>query len=234
MVTAAGRMAGMPTDTLTLSARALLFDMDGTLVDSTEVVETAWRGMAGRFGIDPDVLLAAIHGIRAEDSVRRWAPPGTDVVAVAAELAEFEIDHAEATVAMPGAIAFLESIPLSAHALVTSATLPLAVARMKGAGIRLPQLVVTAEDVPHGKPAPDVYLLAAEMLGVAPRDAVVFEDAEAGIQSALAAGMRVVVVGGHTSASTLGLPRITSYSSATVTTENGGALRVTLPVEAAS
>jgi mannitol-1-/sugar-/sorbitol-6-phosphatase len=223
----------MPTDALTLSARALLFDMDGTLVDSTEVVEVAWRGMAARFGIDPAVLLPAIHGIRAEDSVRRFAPPGTDVAAVAAELAQFEIDHAPSTRAMPGANAFLESIPLAAHALVTSAVLPLAVARMRGAGIRLPQLVVTAEDVPRGKPAPDVYLLAAELLGVAPADAVVFEDAEAGIQAALAAGMRVVVVGTHSSAATLGLPRIASYAGATVTVEDAGTLRVTLPVDGA-
>jgi sugar-phosphatase len=223
-------MAEMPADTHTLTARALLFDMDGTLVDSAEVVEAAWRGMAKRFGMDADVLLSAIHGVRAEDSVRRWAPPGTDIDAVVAELAEYEIDNAASTVALPGAVAFLESIPLSAHALVTSATLPLAVARMKGAGIRLPQLVVTAEDVPHGKPAPDVYLLAAEMLGVERADAIVFEDAEAGIQAGLAAGMRVVVVGGHSSAATLGLPRIASYSAASVVVEDGGTLRVTLPL----
>ncbi len=223
-------MAAMTTDTLILSARALLFDMDGTLVDSGDVVEAAWRRMAARFELDAEVLLPAVQGIRAEDSVRRWAPAGTDIPEVVAELAEFEIEHAHTTVALPGAVAFLDSIPLSAHALVTSATLPLAVARMKGAGIRLPQLVVTAEDVPHGKPAPDVYLLAAELLNVPPADAVVFEDAEAGIQAGLAAGMRVVVVGGHSSAATAGLPRIADYTAATIMVEDDGALRVTLPL----
>jgi sugar-phosphatase len=227
-------MAGMPADTLTLTARALLFDMDGTLVDSTEVVEAAWRGMARRFDLDAEELLAAVHGIRAEDSVRRWAPQGTDIAAVVAELSAYEIDHAPSTLAVPGAVAFLESLPLTAHALVTSATLPLAVARMAGAGIRLPQLVVTAEDVPRGKPAPDVYLLAAKTLGVAPEAAVVFEDAEAGIQAGLAAGMRVVVVGGHRSAATEGLPRITSYETATAELDGDGSLRVTLPIESRS
>ncbi|MFC0682647.1 HAD-IA family hydrolase [Lysobacter korlensis] len=218
----------MPSDVLQLTARALLFDMDGTLVDSTEVVEVAWTRFAERFGIDPAELLSAVHGIRAEESIRRWTPSGTDVATVAEELNAFEIQEAGQTRAVDGASEFLDAVPLAAHALVTSATLPLAVARMKGAGIRLPQLVVSAEDVPRGKPAPDVYLLAAELLGVTPGDAVVFEDAEAGIRAGLAAGMRVVVVGSHTSESTAGLPRITSYSGASVDVDGNGALRIRL------
>jgi sugar-phosphatase len=219
----------MTSNALRFPARALLFDMDGTLVDSTAVVEVAWRRFADRFGIDPAQLLGAVHGIRAEESIRRWAPAGTDVAAVVEELTRFEIEQAGRTRAIEGAVEFLAAVPLASHALVTSATLPLAVARMKGAGIRLPQLVVSAEDVPHGKPAPDVYLLAAELLGVAPADAVVFEDAEAGIRAGLAAGMRVVVVGDHVSDSTAGLPRITSYTGATVDVETDGSLRISLP-----
>ena len=220
----------MASDTLTFSAHALLFDMDGTLVDSTAVVEVAWRRFADRFGIDPAELLSAVHGIRAEESIRRWAPAGTDVAAVVEELTDFEIEQAGQTRAVAGAVEFLDAVPLASHALVTSATLPLAVARMKGAGIRLPQLVVSAEDVPHGKPAPDVYLLAAELLGIAPADAVVFEDAEAGIRAGLAAGMRVVVVGNHVSDSTAGLPRITGYTGATVEIAPDGVLQVAIPV----
>ncbi len=220
----------MTDSTLSLTARALLFDMDGTLVDSTAVVEVAWRRFADRFRIDPQLVLASIHGIRAEESIRRWAPPGTDIAAVVEELTEFEIREASHTLAVPGAVDFLDKVPLASHALVTSATLPLAVARMKGAGIRLPQLVVSAEDVPHGKPAPDVYLLAADLLGVQPADAVVFEDAEAGIRAGLAAGMRVVVVGDHVSDSTSGLPRIRSYSGASVDLGSDGMLQVSVPV----
>lgn len=218
----------MPSDALQFSARALLFDMDGTLVDSTDVVEVAWRRFAGQHGLDGDALLKNVHGIRAEESIRRWAPPGTDVAAAVDDLTAFEIREAGKTRAIDGAVDFLDAVPLASHALVTSATLPLAVARMKGARIRLPQLVVSAEDVPHGKPAPDVYLLAAELLDVAPADAVVFEDAEAGIQAGLAAGMRVIVVGDHVSENTVGLPRIASYRGATVAVTPDGALTVTL------
>ncbi|BDZ44513.1 HAD-IA family hydrolase [Naasia aerilata] len=212
-----------------LSAHALLFDMDGTLVDSTAVVEVAWGAIADRFGVDREVMLPTIHGVRAEESIRRWAPPGTDIDAVVADLSAAEIASSGETIALPGAVEFLNAVPVERHALVTSAELPLAVARMAGAGLRLPQFVVTAEDVPQGKPAPDVYLLAARMLGVEPRDAVVFEDAEAGIRAGLAAGMRVVVVGDHESESTRGLPRITDYAGAGVTAGPGGALEVVLP-----
>lgn len=218
----------MPTDTLQLTARALLFDMDGTLVDSTDEVEAAWRRFAGQHGLDPDVLLERVHGIRAEESIRRWSPEGTDVAAAVEDLTAFEIAQAGRTRAIDGAVEFVNAVPLAAHALVTSAVLPLAVARMRGAGIRLPQLVVSAEDVPHGKPAPDVYLLAAELLDVAPADAVVFEDAEAGIRAGLAAGMRVVVVGDHVSETTAGLPRIASYRGATVSAGADGVLSVSL------
>jgi len=218
----------VPPEPHSILARALLFDMDGTLVDSHEVVEAAWRDISERLGLDFDAMLKVIHGVRAEDTLRQWAPPGTDLEAIAAELAEYEIREARRTRALPGAVDFLDAVPLSAHALVTSATLPLAVARMKGAGIRLPQLVVTAEDARQGKPAPDVYLLAAELLGVEPADAVVFEDAEAGIQAGLAAGMRVIVVGEHRSEATRGLPRIAGYDGATLETAQDGALRVTL------
>jgi mannitol-1-/sugar-/sorbitol-6-phosphatase len=219
----------MPSDALQFTARALLFDMDGTLVDSTDVVEVAWRRFAQQHGLDADALLRNVHGIRAEESIRRWAPPGTDVEAAVEDLTAFEIREAGKTRAIVGAVDFLDAVPLAAHALVTSAMLPLAVARMKGAGIRLPQLIVSAEDVPHGKPAPDVYLLAAELLDVTPADAVVFEDAEAGIRAGLAAGMRVIVVGDHVSETTEGLSRITSYRGASVSVGADGALAVSIP-----
>ncbi len=219
----------MPDQPLTFTARALLFDMDGTLVDSTGVVEVAWRRLAERIGANPDELLAGVHGIRAVETIRRWAPPGSDIEELVAELTDFEISHAADTVAVPGAVELLNALPVPTHALVTSATLPLAVARMKGAGVRLPQFVVTAEDVPRGKPAPDVYLLAAEILGVAPADALVFEDAEAGIQAGLAAGMRVVVVGDHVSPAAPDLPRIRDYEGATVSVGDDGMLALTIP-----
>ncbi|WKK72156.1 HAD-IA family hydrolase [Rathayibacter oskolensis] len=198
-----------------LRARAALFDMDGTLVDSTAVVETIWRDFADRFGLDRARILGAVHGVRAEDSVRRFAPEGTDVAAIVDELNAYELEHTEGTLEIPGAVAFLAALPRARVALVTSASPALAAGRLAAAGV-LPDTVVTAADVTRGKPAPDGYLLAAERLGAAPADAIVFEDAEAGIRAGLDAGMRVVVVGLHESATTEGLPRIAHYSDARV------------------
>ncbi|MCJ1695570.1 HAD-IA family hydrolase [Rathayibacter caricis] len=199
-----------------IRARAALFDMDGTLVDSTAVVETIWRSFADRFGLDRAMILASVHGVRAEDSVRRFAPPGSDVAGIVAELNAYELEHTEGTVEIPGAVAFLAALPRTRVALVTSASPALAAGRLAAAGVPSPDVVVTADDVLHGKPAPDGYLAAAERLGVLATDAVVFEDAEAGVLAGLAAGMRVVVVGGHESPSTEGLPRIAHYSDARV------------------
>jgi sugar-phosphatase len=199
-----------------IRARAALFDMDGTLVDSTAVVETIWRSFADRFGLDRAMILASVHGVRAEDSVRRFAPPGSDVAGIVAELNAYELEHTEGTVEIPGAVAFLAALPRTRVALVTSASPALAAGRLAAAGVPSPDVVVTADDVLHGKPAPDGYLAAAERLGVLATDAVVFEDAEAGVLAGLAAGMHVVVVGGHESPSTEGLPRIAHYSDARV------------------
>ncbi|PPF15545.1 2-deoxyglucose-6-phosphatase [Rathayibacter rathayi] len=202
-----------------LRARAALFDMDGTLVDSTAVVETIWSAFAERFSLDHDTVLGAVHGVRAADSVRRFAPAGSDVDAIVAELDADELEHTEGTVEIPGASAFLASLPRERVALVTSASPPLATGRLAAAGVPSPDTVITAHDVANGKPAPDGYLAAAALLGVAPEDALVFEDAEAGIRAGLDAGMRVIVVGSHESASTRGLPRITNYSDARAAVE---------------
>jgi len=213
---------------VTLTARALLLDMDGTLVDSTALVEEIWTIFARRFGHDPADLMRRIHGVRAADSIARFAPAGSDVPALLAELDRLELDGSPATVEIPGARDLVAALPAASHALVTSAGPALARARLAGAGIRVPDVVISADDVTAGKPDPSGYLLAAERLGVDPADAIVYEDAEAGIRAGLAAGMRVVVVGDHASDATVGLPRVLDHRGTTVEARDG-VLTLTLP-----
>jgi sugar-phosphatase len=202
---------------ITIPTRAILFDMDGTLVDSTIVVERVWSRYADRHGLDLDAILATSHGRLMRETVARWAPDGVDIEAECDDLSAFELAQKDGTQAVPGAAEFANAVPRDAVALVTSAPLDLATLRLTAAGITLPNVVVTAEDVDRGKPHPDPYLRGAELLGVAPKDAVVFEDAEAGIESALAAGMRCIIVGSVTGPITEGLPRIADYSEITAT-----------------
>jgi sugar-phosphatase len=204
------------TGTTSLTARAVLFDMDGTLVDSTAVVEKVWTAFAAEHDMDAQAIIATGHGVRAEDTMLRHGPAGFDVAAGADRLFDLELAAVDGIVAVPGARAFVESLPEASIALVTSARRALALRRLELAEVPTPGVVVTAADVEHGKPAPDCYLLAASLLGIDPTDAIVFEDAEAGIAAGIAAGMRTVVVGSHESETTRGLPRIRDYRDVTV------------------
>jgi sugar-phosphatase len=215
--------------TTTLSCRAILFDMDGTLVDSTVVVEQVWARFADRFGLDLSVILETSHGRRMEDSIARFGPAGIDVAEVKKDLSDFEFVTTEGVVAVPGAADFVRSLPADGVALVTSAGRELATMRMRSVGVPIPGVVVTAEDVDRGQvPHPDPYLAAAAALGVDPADAIVFEDADAGIESGLAAGMRVVVVGSAAGDIARDLPRIRDYSQISAEVDGGGVITLTL------
>ncbi|WAF75945.1 HAD-IA family hydrolase [Aeromonas dhakensis] len=179
---------------LTLRARALLLDMDGTLVHSTGEVETVWRLWCRRHRLDPEPVLAMCHGVRSREVIRTLAPQ-LDLAQEVALLDELEIHHTGQAEALAGARTLLASLPVERWAVVTSASQQVARHRLRSAGLPLPALLVGAEDVEHGKPDPEPYLLAAERLGLAAADCLVFEDAPAGISSALRAGCRVVQVG---------------------------------------
>lgn len=202
----------MPT--LDLTAAAALFDMDGTLVDSTAVVEAIWRDFCREHGVDEQVLVPWSHGRRTPDTVRHFLPHATEeqVAAIVADLERREATTMSGIVEIPGAQALLESLDLP-WAVVTSAPRELAVRRMTAAGLPVPDVLVPADEVEHGKPHPDGYLRAAALLGVRATDCVVLEDAEPGVRSALGSGARVVVVGSLDSPATHGLERVPDLRS---------------------
>jgi len=178
--------------------KGFLFDLDGTLVDSLPVVERSWRCWAKSYGVDPDAVLDFIHGKQAITTLRHFMPDKSE-----AEIqAEFlRLEHIEATDldgirALPGAIELLEHLEANAipWAIVTSGSIPVAHARHRAAGLPTPEVFVTAEQVKHGKPQPDAYLLGAELLGLPPQMCLVVEDAQAGIQAGIAAGCLVAAV----------------------------------------
>jgi len=173
---------------------AFLFDMDGTLLNSVIAAERVWAKWAQKHGLDVDSFLPTIHGVRSIDTVRKQNIPGIDVQQEADAISQAEIEDVEGVAAIEGVADFLASLPADRWAVVTSAPLALAQARMKAAGLTLPGVVITAEDVKQGKPAPDGFLLAAQRLGVEPAQCLVFEDAPAGIAAGKAAGARVVVI----------------------------------------
>ena len=206
--------------TIDRSAAGFLFDMDGTLVDSSAVVEAAWGRFGAEHGFDPETILAFSHGRQTIDTVTHLMPerPYAERVALAQALVADEVDRTDGIAEIAGAAVLLEALLAAGArvALVTSAPRDLAINRMRAAGVPVPDVVVTAEDVEHGKPAPDCYLRGAELLGVAPSDCIAFEDADAGLASALASGAHVVVVGQHASAVTEGLDRLVDYRRVTV------------------
>ncbi|MFD5780745.1 HAD-IA family hydrolase [Streptomyces sp. NPDC126933] len=185
------------TTTSVLTARALLLDMDGTLVNSDASVERCWRGWATEHGLDPEAVLKVVHGRQGYATMAVLLPDrpveqnhADNLVLLARETAD-----TDGVVPIPGAPAFMAAIATLPHALVTSADVALADARMTAAALPMPKIRVTAESVTASKPHPEGFLRGAAELGFAPEDCVAFEDSEAGITAARAAGMRVVGVG---------------------------------------
>jgi sugar-phosphatase len=175
----------------TFRCSVILFDLDGVLVDSTRSVERQWRAWAREQGIDEEKVMAVAHGVRTIEVIRAVAPH-LDAEGEVRKLESREAEDRDGVVVMPGAVELVRAIPVGRWCVVTSGTRHLASTRLQLAGIPVPQVVITADDVVHGKPQPEPYLKGAELLGVNPQDCLVIEDAPAGIQSARAGGMKVV------------------------------------------
>jgi sugar-phosphatase len=174
-----------------IRCQAMLFDMDGVLVNSTDVVSRVWRRWAIAHGFDPDAVVRAAHGRPSIDTVRDFLPHA-DSNAENLEVERQEIDDLEGVVAIPGAPELVNSLPANRWTVVTSATRPLAEVRLRAAGIPIVSTMITSGDIQRGKPDPEPYLKAAARLGYAPEDCVVVEDAPAGIRAGKAAGARVI------------------------------------------
>jgi len=175
-------------------ARAVLFDMDGTLVDSTSVIAALWRRWSARHGVDPDAVLLASPGRRAIETIRMFAPLDVDVVAEAAALTKAAAEETEALVPVEGARTLVQSLPRDRWAVVTSAERALAERWLRHTGLPIPDVLVAAEDVVKGKPDPAGYVEAALRLGFDTAETLVFEDAPSGLAAARAAGARVIAV----------------------------------------
>jgi mannitol-1-/sugar-/sorbitol-6-phosphatase len=176
-----------------LPCRGLLFDSDGVLVDSDASVETSWSRWARERGLEPAEVLETVHGRRSADTVSVLIG-AVDRAAALDAIDRYEVEDSAMVTALPGAARLLGSLPAGAWAVVTSGRRPLAVARLEAAGLPAPAVLVTADDVPAGKPDPAGYLAAAAALGCPPGECVVLEDSPAGVAAGRAAGAVVLGV----------------------------------------
>jgi sugar-phosphatase len=172
---------------------AILFDMDNTLLDSTICNEGIMRRWAGKHGLDRDFVIQVSHGRRTIDSIRE-AAPHLDAEEEAKKIDTEELVAREGIVAVAGAQRLLSKLKPHQWAVVTSASRALATFRMGCAGLPLPEVLISGDDVSKGKPDPEGYLRAASQLGVRPERCIVVEDSPAGILAGRRAGMNIVAV----------------------------------------
>ncbi|PJC86732.1 phosphatase [Vibrio sp. HA2012] len=181
-----------------MNFKGLLFDLDGTLVDSGAVVDRSWLKWCQKNGLNFDEVSKVLHGRPAIETVRMFLPDASEEI-IQAEfqwLSDLESSDVEGVVALPGSIEFINlAVELNIPwAIVTSGTIPVATARIKASGIPDPEILITPELVKRGKPYPDPFLLGAEKLGLDARDCIVFEDAPAGLNAGKAARSMTVAI----------------------------------------
>ncbi len=184
-------VASFASSPVELHCKGLLFDMDGILISSLGSVERSWTKWANMRGVDPARAIGIAHGRRSIETVAVLRPD-LDAETENRLIEQIEIDDTEGIQVLPGVLAFLHSLPRNRWTVVTSATEPLARVRLAAGGIPVPERIITADDVAEGKPHPAPYLAGAALLGFAPRECVVFEDAPAGAQAGHAAGCTVI------------------------------------------
>lgn len=170
---------------------ALLFDLDGVLINSTPAVARVWRRWAQERGLDPDEVVSRAHGRPSLTTVREYLPYANHEQENR-EVERREIADLEGVVPLPGALKLLSSLPTDRWTIVTSCTRALAEVRIKAAGLPLPAKLITSNDIVNGKPHPEPFLKGASVLGFAPQECIVLEDVPAGVRAGKAAGARVI------------------------------------------
>ena len=170
---------------------ALLFDMDGVLIDSTPAVARVWRRWAIERGFNSEEVVARAHGRPSLTTVREYLPNANHEVENR-EVERREIEGLDGVVPLPGALDLLDRLPEDRWTIVTSCTRALAEVRLKAAGLPLPRKLITSNDITYGKPHPEPYLKGASVLGFPPADCIVLEDAPAGVRAGRAAGAKVI------------------------------------------
>lgn len=175
----------------TVTCQALLFDLDGVLIDSTPAVSRVWARWALQYNLDPQTVVHLAHGRPSRFTIAELLP-NADIAAEDRIVERWEMEDTDGVVFLPGAKQLLKSLPKDRWTIATSCTRPLAEVRLRTAGLEIPEKMVTSSDVTHGKPHPEPYLKAAAKLGFAPADCIVVEDAPAGVKAGKAAGARVI------------------------------------------
>jgi sugar-phosphatase len=176
-----------------IDCKGVLFDLDGVLVDSTPAIARVWTIWANKHGFDPAETIHQAHGRPSLTTIRELLPDA-DHAAENSAVERMEIEDLDDVVALPGAVELLRTLPADKWTVVTSCTRPLALVRLRAAGLPVPARLVTANDITIGKPNPEPYLKGAEILGLAAKDCVVIEDAPAGIRAGKAAGAKVIAL----------------------------------------
>src|SRR5229473_4823374 len=177
----------------TIECKGLLFDLDGVLADSTPAVARVWTVWANKHGFDPQETVRKAHGRPSLATIRELLPEA-DHAAENAIVERMELEDIADVVALPGAVELLHALPANKWTVVTSCTRHLALVRLRAAGLPAPENPVTSNDITNGKPHPEPFLKGAALLGLAPADCAVFEDAPAGIRAGKAAGARVIAL----------------------------------------
>ncbi|SAL95790.1 hypothetical protein [Absidia glauca] len=181
-----------PAPPITINGiKGIVFDLDGTMIDTTPLVIKHWYAFAEEHGLDPVKILATSHGRRTIETLGEWVPEKATP-----EIVDFYeqrlADETDGLTVLPGVMALLDSIPLGKWGVCTAGTSYMAVKRLKQCHIPVPESLSTGDKVERGKPDPEGYLKATEILGVSPSDCLVFEDAPAGVRAGKAGGMKVI------------------------------------------